>query len=142
MATNGLRKRSTKQQVVSLLREFASQIQAMEDSEVERVLLGECRLEIRPIQKKPNGRGSRTRCSDEAFGRLQKALQDSNTREHARELIDGSLHTRAELARFARLLDIPVPKSTSSEQLRDRLVEGTVGYRIRSAAIRGNAATY
>ena len=64
------------------------------------------------------------------------ALQNTDTREHARELIDSFLHTKEELTRFARVLDIPVPKCISSEQIKDRLVEGTVGYRLRSAAIR------
>ena len=140
MASNGLKKRSAKQQVVSLLRDLASQIQTMDDSEFESVLAGQSRLEIRPPLKKSEEQRTRIRCSDEEFGRLQEALRNTHTRERARELIDGLLHTKTELTRFARVLDIPVPKSTSSEQLKDRLVEGTVGYRIRSAAIRGNSA--
>ena len=81
-------------------------------------------------------RPAASRCSDEEFEKLQDALRNTDTREQAREIIDRLLHTKAELTRFARVLDIPVPKSTSSEQIKDRLVEGTVGYRIRSAAIR------
>ena len=142
MESNALKKPSPKQQVISLLRDLASQIQAMDDSEFERVLSGKSRLEIRPPKKKSEEQQPRIRCSDEDLERLREALRSTNTRERARELIERFLHTKAELTRFARVLDIPVPKSTSSEQLKDRLVEGTVGYRIRSAAIRGNAATY
>lgn len=136
MTSNGLNQPSAKQQVVSLLRDFANQIQKMDDSELESVLAGELRLEIRPPQKKSKKQRTRNRCSDEEFEKLQGALQNTDTREQARELIDGILHTKEELTRFARVLDIPVPKSIPSEQIKDRLVEGTVGYRIRSAAIR------
>jgi len=136
MAPNGLNQPSAKQQVVSLLRDLASQIQEMDDSELESVLAGELRLEIRPPLKKSKKQRTRNRCSDEEFEKLQDALRNTDTREQAREIIDRLLHTKAELTRFARVLDIPMPKSISSEQIKDRLVEGTVGYRIRSAAIR------
>ena len=136
MTSNGLNQPSVKQQVVSLLRDLASQIQKMDDSEIESVLAGESRLEIRPPQKKSKRQRTRNRYLDEESEKLQDALQNTDTREHARELIDSFLHTKEELTRFARVLDIPVPKSISSEQIKDRLVEGTVGYRLRSAAIR------
>lgn len=136
MTPNGLNQPSAKQQVVSLLRDLASQIQKMDDSEVESVLAGESRLEIRPPQKKSKRQRTRNRYLDEESEKLQDALQNTDTREHARELIDSFLHTKEELTRFARVLDIPVHKSISSEQIKDRLVEGTVGYRLRSAAIR------
>ena len=136
MTPNGLNQPSAKQQVVSLLRDLASQIQKMDDSEVESVLAGESRLEIRPSQKKSKRQRTRNRYLDEESEKLQDALQNTDTREHARELIDSFLHTKEELTRFARVLDIPVPRSISSEQIKDRLVEGTVGYRLRSAAIR------
>ena len=136
MTSNGLNQPSVKQQVVSLLRDFANQIQKMDDSEIESVLAGELRLEIRPPQKKSKKQPTRNRYLADEFEKLQDALQNTDTREHARELIDSFLHTKEELTRFARVLDIPVPKSISSEQIKDRLVEGTVGYRLRSAAIR------
>ena len=137
MTSNGLNQPSAKQQVVSLLRDFANQIQKMDDSEIESVLAGELRLEIRPPQKKSKKQLTRNRYLADEFEKLQDALQNTDTREHARELIDSFLHTKEELTRFARVLDIPVPKSISSEQIKDRLVEGTVGYRLRSAAILG-----
>ena len=139
MTPGGPRRLSTKQQVVSLLRDWAKQIQAMDDSEIEGVLAGQSRLEIRPPVDKSSRSRTRSRCTDEDFTKLQDTLRNTDTRERARELIDELLHTKAELIRFARALDIPVPTSISSEKIKDRLVEGTVGYRLRSAAIRGNA---
>lgn len=139
MTPTGQRPSSAKKLVVSLLRDLARQIQAMDDSEVESVLAGQSRIEIRPPVAKPEGSRTRSRCADKDLARLQYRLRHTDTRQRARDLIDELLHTKAELTRFARALDIPVPKSISSEQIKDRLVEGTVGYRLRSAAIRGNA---
>lgn len=139
MKPNGRKQSSPKQQFVSLLRDLARQIQAMDDSEIESVLAGQYRLEIRPPAMKQKRQQTQVRGSDDEVARLQDALRTTDTREQARQLIAELLHTKAELIRFARALDIPVPKSASAEQLKDRLVEGTVGYRLRSAAIRGNA---
>lgn len=139
MTPNGRKQSSPKQQVVSLLRDLARQIQAMDDSEIESVLAGQYRLEIRPPAMKQKKQQTQVRGSDDEVTRLQDALRTTDTREQARQLIGELLHTKAELMRFARALDIPVPKSASAEHLKDRLVEGTVGYRLRSAAIRGNA---
>ena len=125
MTPNGLNQPSAKQQVVSLLRDFASQLQKMDDSELESVLAGEFRLEIRPPQKKSKKQPTRNRYLDEEFEKLQDTLRNTDTREQAREIIDSILHTKEELTRFARVLDIPVPKSISSEQIKDRSVEGT-----------------
>ena len=132
-------KASTKQQVVSLLRHFASQIQAMDDEEVQRVLDGELKIEIRtPQPTKKRTRKTRP-CSDAELQELHDSLGRTSTRERALELINAKLQSKAELTRFARVIDIPVPKEASSATLKDRLVEATVGYRIRSAAVRGNA---
>jgi hypothetical protein len=130
---------SVKQQVVALLHHFAKQIQAMNDDDVERILDGDLKIEIRPADKQTKRREKPNRCSNEEMSQLNYALGKANTRERAVELIDGMLQSKTDLTRFARVIDIPVPKEASSRDLKARLVEATVGYRIRSAAIRGDA---
>jgi hypothetical protein len=43
-----------------------------------------------------------------------------------------------QLRRVALALDLPVNRSDNMERLRDRIIEGLIGYRLRSAAIRGS----
>lgn len=130
---------STKQQIVSLLRHFATQIQAMDDDEVQRILDGELKMEIRTPQPAKRSPRKARRCSDAELHELHDLLGRTSTRERALELINAKLQSKADLTRFARVVDIPVPREASSGALKDRLVEATVGYRIRSAAVRGNA---
>ena len=132
-------KASTKQQIVSLLRQFATQIQAMDDDEIQRILDGDLKMEIRAPQSTGKRVRKATRCSDADLHELQNSLGRTRTRERAMELINAKLQSKADLTRFARVIDIPVPKEASSGILRDRLVEATVGYRIRSAAVRGKS---
>ena len=132
---------STKQQFVSLLRDFAKQIQAMDDSQIERILSGDLGIEVRVLDKDTTkvSKG-RVRCSDQEIDQLRQALQETNSREKAEALIEQYLYSKADMIRFARFLDVPASQKSTSEDLKNRLVEATVGYRLRSAAIRGSIA--
>ena len=131
--------RSTKQQFVSLLRDFARQIQAMDDTQIEGILAGELRIEVRaPERERAKAREGKARCSDREIELLRRELQEAGSREQARVLIDRYLRSKADLVHFARVLDISAPQKSSSDDIKTRLVESTVGYRLRSAAIRGN----
>ena len=131
--------RSTKQQFVSLLRDFARRIQAMDDARMERILAGELRIEVRaPEKERAKAREGKARCSDVEIEWLRRELQEAGSCEPARALIDRYLHSKADLVHFARVLDISAPQKSSSDDIEARLVESTVGYRLRSAAIRGD----
>ena len=127
---------STKQQVVALFRNFARQIQAMDEETLNRVLEGGFRIDTNlPSKSKPT-RGKST-CSDEQLRELKATLSKIDSHEEARLAISSSFGSRAQMVSFARALDIPTPKNATSEEIKDLLVEATVGFRVRSAAIRG-----
>lgn len=128
-----------KRDVVALLRSFARQLQAMDDADVARLIAGD-RFEIRLLERSRRRSQSSPSCSEDELDRLRRNLLKAKSREVARELIDRSLHSKADLFALARELDVSVPKSATSENLRERLVEGTVGFRVRAAAVRGVTA--
>lgn len=127
---------STKQQVVALFRNFARQIQAMDESTLNRVLEGGFRIDA-DLPSKPKQARKKPACSDEQLSALKEVLSKIDNHEAARQAIGDSLRSRAQLVSFARALDIPAPKNATSDELKDRLVDATVGFRVRSAAIRG-----
>ena len=131
-------KNDARGQFVALLHDLARQMQAMDDAEFEKILSGDLKIEVRVAggSQEQKRRKKRTP-SPEDTARLCNALRRTNTREQARELIDNALHTRDQLLELARALDIPVPKTVNMEHLKTRLVEATVGFRIRSAAVQG-----
>ena len=129
---------STKQQVVALLRNVARQIQAMDEKTVNRVLEGGFRIDA-DLPSESKTASKQSACSDEQINELKAALSKIDSHEEARLVIGNSLGSRAQLVSFARALDIPAPKNSTSEELKDRLVEATVGFRVRSAAIRGRS---
>ena len=129
---------STKQQVVALLKNVTRQLQAMDESTLERVLAGGFRIDAGLPDKRKRA-VKEAACSEQQIDELKAALSKIDNHEEARRVISHSLCSRAQVVCFARALDIRAPSRATSDELRDRLVEATVGFRVRSAAIRGGA---
>jgi len=131
---------STKRQVVTLFRNFARQIEAMDEVTLNRVLEGGFRIDTDLPRKSRRAKGQ-SACSEEQLRELKATLSKIDSHEEAKLAISDSLGSRAQLVSFARALDVPTPRNSTSEEIKDRLVEATVGFRVRSAAIRGRPST-
>lgn len=59
-------------------------------------------------------------------------------RDEAQHFLNANFPTRKSVELIARTLDIPISKQDKVETLRDRVIEATVGARIRSQAIQGD----
>lgn len=60
-------------------------------------------------------------------------------RQDAQAFLDAKYPSKKALELIARKLDIPIIRQDKVEDLRDKIVEATVGARIRSQAIQGTA---
>ena len=122
----------------ALLNDLARQLGRMDSAKFEKVLSGELGLKVHVTEdSKTRKPVKKSQMSDEKLVGLHDALRKTETREQAREMIDSTLRTKDDLYQLARLLDIPTLKNATSEHMKDRLVEATVGFRIRSAAVQG-----
>lgn len=59
------------------------------------------------------------------------------SRQDAQTLLDKKFSSKKTLEVIARKLDIPIVRQDKVEDLRDKIIEATVGARIRSQAIQG-----
>ncbi len=59
------------------------------------------------------------------------------SRQDAQAFLDSNFSSKKALEVIARKLDIPIIRQDKVEDLRDKIVEATVGARIRSQAIQG-----
>ena len=126
-----------KQQFVSLLQAILRDVKAMDDGSFESLLAGDLTIGVIP-RAAPRPAKPAVACSEEQVTQLKESLEKVTARDQARELIGGVLRTKRDMSYFARFLDIPIPSKASSAEMVNRLVEATVGYRLRSAAIRGS----
>ncbi|HEY1052598.1 MAG TPA: hypothetical protein VGE39_22665 [Prosthecobacter sp.] len=70
---------------------------------------------------------------------LAKKLQTLPSREEGISILCDEAPNRQALEMLARLLNLPVQKDDSVEKLRTKIVENTIGSRLRSEAIQDNS---
>jgi hypothetical protein len=59
------------------------------------------------------------------------------SRQEAQAFLDARYSSKKAMEMIARRLDLPIVRQDKVEDLRDKVVEATVGARIRSQAIQG-----
>ena len=77
------------------------------------------------------------RLTDQEAKGILYHLNQAPTREDGIEILNKDCKTRSCLVALARAADLPVQKRDTVTILRDRIIEATIGYRLRSRAIRG-----
>ena len=65
----------------------------------------------------------------------EEQLVKIDSREQAEELLKN--FKKADLQRIAKDLDIPIQKNEDISRLREKIIESTVGFKLRSQAIQG-----
>lgn len=127
-----------KEVLVGLLRELARQIHSMDAGEYGEMISGTAKLEVRVVGTKKQAQNPKhSRLSDDEMHDLVETLRMTRTRDEGHQLLDQRIRSKHDMARLAKKLDVPVQKSDSNDQIRARVIESTIGFRIRSAAIQG-----
>jgi len=131
-------KKSQKDVLVGLLRDLAKQVQALNDQEFENILTGMAHIELRIISQGQNkGRLKKVRLTESQMFEIRNALEKMKTREEGAKLLKEKCKIKEDLILLSRYIDLPVQKSDKVKQLSERIIEATIGYRARSAAIQG-----
>lgn len=68
---------------------------------------------------------------------LVNKLNDFATREEAEAWISSAALTKRQFCDTLRTIDVPWDKNDNLERLREKLIENTVGFKLRSRAIQG-----
>jgi len=131
-------KRTEQKIVVDLLRDMAKKIQSLGEKEFDDLIGGSVQMEINIGPKvKEKGREKREPISEAQMSDIRHALELGNSREEGAVLLKEKCSTKEELTRLAKYLDLPVQKLDKISQISERIIESTIGFRIRSAAIQG-----
>lgn len=125
------------QATVALLRDLCRQLQSLSDDQIAQVLDGHARLEVRVKARKKLQTSKRAQLTHEELLDLAATLRSCQTREEGNGFLDQKISSKEDTTRLARVLDVPVQKTDTMEQIRARIIESTIGFRIRSAAVQG-----
>ena len=124
-----------------ILTELASQMVRLSDSDFEKINDGVCEISIKVTEKK---RTKNKKCA--AFGKqsydvMQKEVVEKlyacKTREDGFRILEDYFKSAEETKKFAKSLDVMVIKKDKVAQIRNKIVEATIGSVLRSNAIRG-----
>lgn len=123
--------------VVALLKELTRAVQAMDDEAFTSLLAKRFRITL-SIPAKKKGRSSSDSSHRRDLEEVEEALRKATTRDEGERLLIEAGLSKLALTEFARRLDAPYQKGDSIRQLRARIIEATIGFRLRSAAVQGS----
>ncbi|MES2190660.1 MAG: hypothetical protein V4454_11085 [Pseudomonadota bacterium] len=120
---------------VQVLKKFVQALERLSESDASRLCDPAFDIEVKLVAKRKKQVATVSINTEELLRKLQAA--DSRDIAHTLLLTEAT-QTRSALEPIARALDIPINKQDKLEVLRDRIVEATVGSRLRSLAIKGD----
>lgn len=131
-----------KDELVGLLKAFTSALTEMSDTEYEDLLQGKGKLsyQINTYTRQSKNREVMELTAETT--EMAAKLNQFSTRDEATEYLTQSMVLKSELVKLAYLLDIYINKSDGKEKIIDKIVESTVGVRVRSKAIKDTRLKY
>lgn len=117
-------------------RRVTAALEQLSEDELAKLLDDSYAIEIRLTRKR-----SKDESYQSAAGLdipvIISSLEAFPSREEAQGYLEANFGSRRFLEAIARCLDIPIMKQDKVETLRDKIIEVTVGARIRSQTIQG-----
>lgn len=120
---------------VALLRRFADFTKKLTPEQLGALAAGELKFDLVEARKPAK---QQTHVDPSA---VSAHLQTVSSREEAARYIDGLKLTVAQQKQLAGALGVSLTGAARKDQVRDRIVEHTVGYRLNSQTIRTGAWT-
>lgn len=123
--------------IAQLFRRLAREMEFLSDVDLER-LINERRNILSPPNSNPPEKFQLKTTSPLDIERVKQKLLELTDREQGERLLSSEVKNRVDLAKLARAIDVPVTKRHTVAQITDKIIEATIGYKTRSAAIRGD----
>lgn len=132
-------KKSTAKIFATLLRRIARELEGLSDAELHD--LSESAAPLLASRKNAHraqvGKAGEDKDFDFRVAEILDMLRDMSSREEGLSLVKRAAPTKGKLTALSKALDLPVGKRNLAEDIAEKIVESTIGFRIRSAAIRG-----
>lgn len=124
-----------------LLRQLAELVESLDDSDCDKIADGRLELTLSQtrVQKKEKFKLQDAPAASEEFSKVRDKLSAFSSRDDAERYLSENVQKKSDLILVAREMAIPVHSSDTGDKIRDKIVEATVGYRLRSQAIRGDS---
>jgi hypothetical protein len=128
------------QVIAEVLSKVAQAVRQLDESEIETFLAGDFRVEfVLETQANRRNKNSRNLNVDvqKDISEVAELLRNLDDRDQGRALLEQRVPNKNLLTHLARYLDLPLQKREPVDRLKEKIIEATIGYRLRSRAIRG-----
>lgn len=122
--------------ILTVFRRLSNALDSLSADELKRLSDPQYSVEIRAIRRRSKDETTSI-STDTNVEDVINEITALGSRQDAQAVLDSRYSTRKSLEPIARRLDIPIAKQDKVEVLRDKIIEATVGARIRSQAIQG-----
>ena len=116
-----------------ILGKTQSKVEKLTNSQLEAIAKGKFSIDIKIDENKPKETKSSKKTGD--ADNMLKLLQKMDSREKGIHLLESSSLSKIDLLQISKALDIPTNNKDNIKLLQDKIIEGTIGYRLRSHAI-------
>jgi hypothetical protein len=123
-----------------ILEALAEQASQLSEADIQKLEKGTHELSLSLVKKKTTQAGG-AGLSETQMVELLSSLQNCESREQGHELVTDALKNKKELEQFAKHLDVLVLKQDKVDQIKEKIIEATVGAILRSNAIQGKNIT-
>ncbi len=115
---------------IALLKQFTRFVERLTAADINNLSDGKKRLSIELVDGK---KSSNEKIPSINLQEVADSITKINSREDAEELVKD--FKKADLLRLSKILDIPVQGNEDIVRLKEKIIESTVGFKLRSQAI-------
>lgn len=125
---------------VTLFRQVAKVVESLTEEEKAAIVSGEASLRVN-VEPKTRPRRAPQSTDGTDIVALRARLDSCQSRDDAERIIEAMSLSKAALRQITKAFELPNTKDDSVDRLVERIVESTVGFRLRSQAIQGKVET-
>ena len=122
--------------ILFVLKRVTSLVSKLSDDDLKDLLDG--KISIGLLGKENNKKRDKEIVDEKSIQEYVSQLRTSDEREKGTDLLNKKNITKSFLKRLAKQIDIPVSHRDNVEILKEKIIEATIGYRLRSKAIQNN----
>ncbi|RLC21944.1 MAG: hypothetical protein DRI57_01135 [Deltaproteobacteria bacterium] len=115
-----------------LLQRLANEIKKLSHSDLKRVADGKADIVLQVVKKKQTHSKS---VSEPDIEKIGQNIEGMTSREEGMSYLEAHVSTKNKLKLLAKHLEIPIRRTDKRDQIIEKIIESTIGYRLRSAAI-------
>lgn len=128
--------KNIKNSISKIFNILAKELEKFSDEELADISSGKAKIKIDIINSSTS---KKSIACDIDYQKVKSDLNSFQTREEGLEYLNLQCKTKKELTALAKIIDIHVQKSDKIDQLKEKIIESTIGFRLRSAAIQNKS---